>query len=108
MYFEVHIMSIYAITMNMMRQWFEMLSLLRLKDKSNEHMFVKCKSIVTIMWNIMQELNFTSTNHLPHVDGHINRISLYVVKVVYKGYHYVNLWSMSLRVAYIWDALFHD
>jgi hypothetical protein len=28
------------------------------KDKNNEHMHVKCKFIITTMWNILQELKF--------------------------------------------------
>jgi len=30
----------------------------KIKDKNNEHMHVKCKFIVTIMWNILQEFKF--------------------------------------------------
>jgi hypothetical protein len=29
----------------------------------NECMHVKCKYVVIVMWNILQELNFTSTNY---------------------------------------------
>jgi hypothetical protein len=36
-----------------------MLSMLTIKARICVH--VKCKSIVTIMWNILKELNFTST-----------------------------------------------
>jgi hypothetical protein len=31
---------------------------------NNEYMHMKCKSIITVMWNILQELNFTSPKTL--------------------------------------------
>jgi len=31
-------------------------------DKNSEHMHVKCKYVVTIVWNILQEFKLTSTN----------------------------------------------
>jgi hypothetical protein len=31
---------------------------------NSECMHIKCKSIVTVMWNILQELNFTSPKTL--------------------------------------------
>ncbi len=43
----------YAITMNSMLEWMIVLNLLRLKDRNSEHRHVKCKFVVTIMWNIL-------------------------------------------------------
>ncbi len=34
------------------------------QSKNSEYMHVKCKSIIITEWNVLQELNFTSTTHL--------------------------------------------
>jgi hypothetical protein len=41
-----------------MLEWIVVLSLLKLKDKNNEHVHLKCKYVVIVVWNVLQEFKF--------------------------------------------------